>query len=201
MQFQVPQFIETEDKIVGPLTLRQFLIIAGGGVLIILFFFILNLGLWLFVSAIFGTISMGLAFGKLNGRPITVYISSLINNIWKPKVYVFRPEIPESRGVITSSVEYKKESSKTKEPAGERAKEKTLTTKARPLKLPQLKIPSMSGVKDLREWLATSKTAIPKREKPLPRDFGLPQKQIKEGYEILRHFTGEREIAKRIDYR
>ena len=31
MQFQVPQFIETEDKVVGPLTLRQFMYIAGAG--------------------------------------------------------------------------------------------------------------------------------------------------------------------------
>ncbi|TSC61742.1 MAG: SsrA-binding protein, partial [Parcubacteria group bacterium Athens0416_74] len=30
MQFQVPQFIEVEDKIVGPLTFKQFVFIAGG---------------------------------------------------------------------------------------------------------------------------------------------------------------------------
>ena len=30
MRFQVPQFIEVEDKIFGPLTLKQFLYTAGG---------------------------------------------------------------------------------------------------------------------------------------------------------------------------
>lgn len=30
MQFQVPQFIEVEDKIFGPLTFKQFVYIAGG---------------------------------------------------------------------------------------------------------------------------------------------------------------------------
>ena len=30
MRFQVPQFIEVEDKIFGPFTLKQFIYMAGG---------------------------------------------------------------------------------------------------------------------------------------------------------------------------
>ena len=30
MRYQVPQFIDVEDKIFGPLTLKQFLYVAGG---------------------------------------------------------------------------------------------------------------------------------------------------------------------------
>ena len=30
MQFQTPQFIETENKIIGPLTLKQFFYLAVG---------------------------------------------------------------------------------------------------------------------------------------------------------------------------
>ncbi len=36
MQFPVPQFTEVEDKIIGPLTLKQFGIIFGVGVIIFL---------------------------------------------------------------------------------------------------------------------------------------------------------------------
>jgi len=37
MRFQVPQFIEVEDKIFGPLTLKQFIYLAGaGGVVFVL---------------------------------------------------------------------------------------------------------------------------------------------------------------------
>jgi len=43
MQYQVPQFIEIEDKIFGPLTLKQFLYLAGGGGLCLLFFTLLPL--------------------------------------------------------------------------------------------------------------------------------------------------------------
>ena len=51
MQFQVPQFIEVEDKIVGPLTFKQFIYLAGGGgVIAILYaflplFFVILLGI------------------------------------------------------------------------------------------------------------------------------------------------------------
>jgi hypothetical protein len=30
MQFQVPQFLDVEDKIIGPFTIKQFLYLAGG---------------------------------------------------------------------------------------------------------------------------------------------------------------------------
>ena len=30
MQFQVPQFLDVEDKIVGPFTIKQFIYLAGG---------------------------------------------------------------------------------------------------------------------------------------------------------------------------
>ena len=30
MQFQVPQFIEIEDKIIGPFTVKQFIYLVGG---------------------------------------------------------------------------------------------------------------------------------------------------------------------------
>jgi len=47
MQFNIPQFIEIKDKIIGPLTMRQFLyILAGIGALAALWFFA---ELWLFL--------------------------------------------------------------------------------------------------------------------------------------------------------
>ena len=39
MQFQVPQFIDVENKIIGPLSLRQFLYLAGAGLISFMLFF------------------------------------------------------------------------------------------------------------------------------------------------------------------
>ena len=50
MQFQVPQFTEAEDKIVGPLTLRQFIYIAAAGGVSVMLYFAVITWLWAFLS-------------------------------------------------------------------------------------------------------------------------------------------------------
>ena len=60
----------------------------------------------------------------------------------------------------------------------------------------------MGGIKSLLEKMNTSKDAVPKRERTIaPTSFILSQKEIKERYEVIRRGTGEREMARRIDYR
>jgi hypothetical protein len=72
MQFQVPQFIEIEDKIIGPLTFTQFIYIAGG---IGLAFTAWKTLPSIYISAPFIGIALaagaGFAFGEYNSRPIT----------------------------------------------------------------------------------------------------------------------------------
>ncbi|OGG70017.1 hypothetical protein A3F27_02645 [Candidatus Kaiserbacteria bacterium RIFCSPHIGHO2_12_FULL_53_13] len=74
MQFQVPQFIEVEDKIFGPLTFKQFVYVAGGAGACYIFWRVLPV----FVAGplILATagLSASLAFLQWNGRP---FISAL----------------------------------------------------------------------------------------------------------------------------
>ena len=90
MQFNLPQFIEVEDKIVGPLTLKQFLYLAGGGA--VLFFSWYFFKLWLFVIIAIPVIglSLALAFIKINGRPFIYFLIALINYLTKPKLYIWK---------------------------------------------------------------------------------------------------------------
>ncbi len=77
MQFQVPQYIDVEDKIVGPLTLKQFFYIATGFLTIFVSFFILATWLWLITSVVIGSASLAFALVKYNGRPLmTVAIAA-----------------------------------------------------------------------------------------------------------------------------
>lgn len=92
MQFNVPQFIDIEDKIIGPLTLKQFLfLVAGAGLLFGLWFF-LNLGAFIILAipvvAFFGT----LAFYKPYGRPFISLVGSWIKYISKPRLYLWKRE-------------------------------------------------------------------------------------------------------------
>ena len=95
MRFQLPQFIETETKIVGPFTLQQFLWLAGGASFIFLLF-ITTKGLLFFIFAIpIAIIFLALAFLKIDGIPLIVSASYGISYFLNPKKYIFKKESAE----------------------------------------------------------------------------------------------------------
>lgn len=89
-QFQVPQFIEIEDKIIGPLTLKQFLYLAGGGALLFILFFFLEFFLWFIVALVVVPFVLALSFLKINGRPFIYFLTAMIGFIFKPKLYLWK---------------------------------------------------------------------------------------------------------------
>ncbi|MBI2639704.1 MAG: PrgI family protein [Candidatus Sungbacteria bacterium] len=93
-QFQVPQFINIEDKIIGPLTLKQFLYLVGGGAAVLLAWFGLNTFFFVLVSAPTTALSLALAFLKINDQTFpTVFMNSL-NFYLKPRLYLWKRAAP-----------------------------------------------------------------------------------------------------------
>jgi hypothetical protein len=68
MEYQVPQFIEVEDKLIGSLTFRQFIYLAGAGGLCIVFFVYLPIVFSLVFSAAIVAFAVTLAFYRVNGK-------------------------------------------------------------------------------------------------------------------------------------
>lgn len=88
MQFQVPQFLDVEDKVIGPLTIKQFLYIIGGaGFAYLSWRFIPYIGL-LFAL---GFLALGgtLAFYKYNNKPFVYIIEAAYNYIRNARLYVW----------------------------------------------------------------------------------------------------------------
>lgn len=121
MQFQVPQFIETEDKIIGPLTLKQFLYLALAGGACFGLYFILDTWLWLIVSIIVAVIAAALAFIKVNGRPLPIIAFAALQYYWKPRFYLWKHQIETSPQTHLPEI---------KRPILERLREQLLTSKA-----------------------------------------------------------------------
>lgn len=92
MQFQVPQFIEKEDSVVGPLTLKQFIFVSVGGGICAILFFILPMGIWIIFFIIIAVLTIALAFIKINGRRFSNIITSAFNFYWKPQIYIWKTE-------------------------------------------------------------------------------------------------------------
>ena len=89
MRFQVPQFIEIESKIFGPLTLKQFIYLAGGvGLSFILWRLLPNFIAIVIILPVVG-LSVALAFYKVNNRPFINLIEYAVNYFLKNKLYLW----------------------------------------------------------------------------------------------------------------
>ena len=90
MQFKVPQFIDVEDKIFGPLTWKQFLYLAGGAG--VCFFFFRILPLWAAIPLMlpFAALSLSLTFLKINERPFPFILQAYISYALQNKLYIWK---------------------------------------------------------------------------------------------------------------
>ena len=68
MQFQVPQFIEAEDRIIGPLSLRQFGYLCLAGVFSAILYFTVNIVAWVLFSIVLVSIALVVGFVKIQGQ-------------------------------------------------------------------------------------------------------------------------------------
>lgn len=92
MEYQVPQFIGVEDKIIGPLTLKQFIYLAGGAGLCVVFFSYLNTIVAFLLSAPVAAFVAALAFYKINGKPFIEIVEAGFNYFIHAKLFLWRRE-------------------------------------------------------------------------------------------------------------
>ncbi len=92
MRFQVPQFIEVEDKIFGPLTIKQFVYLAGGGGLSFVIYRILgSLTLALIPIILVMAFSAALTWWKINQRfPFIYYVEAAFKYYFSSKLYIWK---------------------------------------------------------------------------------------------------------------
>jgi hypothetical protein len=95
MLFNVPQFIDIEDKIVGPLTGKQLGWLALGAVVVMVLWFFLNTvafyGSAVVVALMFGA----LAFYKPYNQTLLAFIMSSVYFMTRPRMYIWK-RLPEA---------------------------------------------------------------------------------------------------------
>ncbi len=105
MQFQVPQFTEVEDKIFGPLTLKQFVYVAGGAGLSFL--------LWRMLPGILaipiGLAIVGgagaLAFIQVNKKPLIITVEAAFMYFIHTKLYLWNANFRDKQKEVTTPTE------------------------------------------------------------------------------------------------
>jgi hypothetical protein len=90
MQFQVPQFIEVEDKIFGPFSFKQFVYLAGGAGLAFVLYKLLPTWLAIPLGLPIIGLALALTFYRPNGKPFIDMMQSWFRYIGGNKLYVWK---------------------------------------------------------------------------------------------------------------
>jgi hypothetical protein len=90
MRFAVPQFIDVEDKIFGPLTLKQAIYLAGAVGVGLVVFTRWGLMAALILGAPIGIVAFALAFAKVNNRPLVDLLYAYVFYASKHKLYLWK---------------------------------------------------------------------------------------------------------------
>lgn len=113
-QFLVPQFSDVEPKILGPLTVKNFMVIIIGILLCVLAWKFADITLFILEALLIITITALVGFVKINGRSFHLFLLDLVNFSKKGKIRVWNKEYDKIK-VIQEEKEEKEEEKKTKD--------------------------------------------------------------------------------------
>ena len=90
MRFTVPQFIEREAKIIGPLTFKQFLYIGSAGLACFMIYFSFSFDIFLMSCFFLGGIAAAFAFLEIDGIPLQKFLWNFFKYNLSPKIYLWK---------------------------------------------------------------------------------------------------------------
>ncbi len=90
MRHTLPQFIEHEPKIVGPLTFKQFIFVGIAGAICFVLYFSAPFYVFLIACIFLGAGALALAFVKIGGRSLPVILGNFLKFNLTPKIYIWR---------------------------------------------------------------------------------------------------------------
>jgi hypothetical protein len=102
MQFQVPQNIDLEDKIIGSLTLKQFIYLLVGGMLDYLFFRFLSFSAFILLALPTTIFFVAMALLRYQDQPFPKFLASLILFLIKPKRRTWGKAAPLPKLVVAN---------------------------------------------------------------------------------------------------
>lgn len=101
MRFQVPQYIDIQDKIVGPLTLKQFGIYFCTALVLIPVYLLSDLSLFLTIALPLGGLAAGFAHFKPLGKPLEVFLLNAFEFYTGGQLWTWRREVRKQTLVVS----------------------------------------------------------------------------------------------------
>lgn len=93
MQFIVPQFIDVETKVIGPITPKQFIILIFTAGLIFISYKLADFTLFIIEGLVILILGGSLAFLKVNSQPFYFFLLNVGHSLRKPGLRIWRKEL------------------------------------------------------------------------------------------------------------
>ena len=94
-QFVVPQFIDVEDKVIGPITVRQFIILLVAGGLVFAAYKTSDFTLFFAELITIAMFTILFAFIKINGRPVHYFFLNVFQTLKKKRLRVWNKKLTD----------------------------------------------------------------------------------------------------------
>lgn len=96
MRFQVPQFVDIEDRIIGPLTIKQFAFYMIAAMLIGILYIVVDIGLLIVLALPIVGVAVLFAHARFYGQPFGRVLLNSMNYTLGSKLYLWRRADKES---------------------------------------------------------------------------------------------------------
>lgn len=106
-KFSVPQFIDIEDKILGPITVRQFCIVLIDAFVLFLVYKLFDFSFFVVIGIVLTIIGVVLAFVKVNGAPFHFFLLNIVQTSKRPRHRVWNKDLTtkELRSILAQKPE------------------------------------------------------------------------------------------------
>ena len=104
-QFVVPQFIDVEDKILGPITTRQFAILMVTALVMFIIYKILYIWYAVAVDVTLLGAALVLSFVRINGQPFHYFLLNFLQTFRRPNTRVWNKELTDAEIIALAKVE------------------------------------------------------------------------------------------------
>jgi len=104
-QFVVPQFIDVEDKILGPITTRQFAILMITGLVMFIIYKILYIWYALAIDVTLLGMALVVAFVRINGQPFHYFLLNFVQTFRRPGIRVWNKDLTDAEIIALAKVE------------------------------------------------------------------------------------------------
>ncbi len=108
MLFNIPQFIDKEDKIVGPLTAKQLGWSFGAGGVLLMLWAILDISAFIMASIPVAAVFGALAFYRPNNMSLIAFLFASVQFFFRPKMYIWKrlPDIIDVKKKTPKKISY-----------------------------------------------------------------------------------------------